>query len=101
MNDSDMDAEDQAKLKRDMVVRLRRVEGQLRGIQKMIEEDASCEDIAQQLSASRKALDKAFYNMLACAIQQPHAFPMADSRKKTLPPEAHLKRVADLIARFA
>ena len=57
---NDMDAQEQAKTKRDMVVRLRRIEGQLRGIQKMIEEDANCEDIAQQLSASRKALDKAF-----------------------------------------
>lgn len=97
----DMDAIEQAKIKRDMVVRLRRIEGQLRGIQKMIEEDANCEDIAQQLSASRKALDKAFYNMLACAIQQPQSFPLAEARKKTLTPEVHLKRVADLIAKFA
>ena len=100
MND-DMDVLEQAKMKRDMVVRLRRIEGQLRGIQKMIEDDANCEDIAQQLSASRKALDKAFYNMLACAIQQPQSFPLAEARKKVLTPDVHLKRVADLIAKFA
>ncbi len=99
MNDSN--SAEQAQAKRDMVVRLRRIEGQLRGIQKMIEEDANCEDIAQQLSASRKALDKAFFNMLACAIQQPQAFPLAESRKKDLAPEVHLKRVAELIAKFA
>ena len=42
---------------------------QLRGIQGMIESDADCEQITQQLSAARRALDKAFYNVLACAIQ--------------------------------
>jgi DNA-binding FrmR family transcriptional regulator len=93
--------EELARTKHDMVVRLRRIEGQLRGIQKMIEDDASCEDIAQQLAASCKALAKAFYHMLACAIQQPQAFPLADARKKELAPEAQLKRVADLIAKFS
>lgn len=52
-----------------LVMRLKRVEGQLRGIQAMIEGGADCEKVAQQLSASRRALDKAFFNMLACAIE--------------------------------
>ena len=55
--------------KKDLVLRLRRVEGQLRGIQSMIEEGADCEKVTQQLSAARRALDKAFFQVLACAIQ--------------------------------
>ena len=50
--------------------RLARVEGQLRGVQKLIDGDADCEKIAQQLSAARKALDKSFFAMVACMIEQ-------------------------------
>ncbi len=50
--------------------RLARVEGQLRGVQRAIKGEQSCEIIAQQLSAARKALDKAFFTMVACAIEQ-------------------------------
>ena len=50
--------------------RLARVEGQLRGVQKLIDADADCENIAQQLSAARKALDKSFFAMVACMIEQ-------------------------------
>ena len=55
--------------KRELVLRLKRVEGQLRGIQSMIESGADCEQVTQQLSASRRALDKAFFQVLACAIK--------------------------------
>lgn len=39
--------------------RLRRVEGQIRGIQRMVEEGRECEAIVTQLMAARAALDKA------------------------------------------
>jgi DNA-binding FrmR family transcriptional regulator len=55
--------------KKELVLRLKRVEGQLRGIQGMIESGADCEQVTQQLSASRRALDKAFFQVLACAIK--------------------------------
>ena len=38
------------------LTRLRRVEGQIRGIQKMVEEDRYCADILTQLSAVQEAL---------------------------------------------
>jgi DNA-binding FrmR family transcriptional regulator len=38
--------------------RLRRVEGQIRGIQGMVEEDRWCPDILQQIAAAQAALDK-------------------------------------------
>lgn len=72
--------------KKAMCDRLARVEGQLRGVQRLIESDQSCEQIAQQLSAARKALDKSFFTMVGCMIEQ-----------GDLPSED----VANLLAKFA
>jgi DNA-binding FrmR family transcriptional regulator len=38
------------------LVRLRRIEGQVRGIQRMVEEDAYCIDVLTQVSAVTRAL---------------------------------------------
>ena len=50
--------------------RLKRAEGQLRGVQRMIEEGQPCLQIATQLAAVRKALDSTFVNMTMCFMQQ-------------------------------
>lgn len=55
--------------RRDMKKRLARIEGQLRGVQKLMDETSECEVILQQLTAARKALDRAFYEMMACVIE--------------------------------
>ena len=78
-----------------LILRLKRIEGQLRGIQKMIEEGERCEAVAQQMSASRKALDKAFFYMVACAIEQADAAPEKEGGLEGR------KRVAEMLARFA
>lgn len=45
---------------RDAVIkRLRRIEGQIKGIQKMVEEEQFCGDILVQVSAARSALNSA------------------------------------------
>lgn len=54
----------------DISRRLRKVEGQLRGVIRMIDEDSSCMAIAQQMSAARKALDSVFARMTVCYLQQ-------------------------------
>jgi CsoR family transcriptional regulator, copper-sensing transcriptional repressor len=56
--------------KRALMMRLKRVEGQLRGIQRLIETDSDCEQVAQQMAAARKALDKTFFSMVGCVIAQ-------------------------------
>ena len=43
--------------KKDLMTRLRKAEGQIRGIEKMIEEDAYCPDILIQVSAVTSALN--------------------------------------------
>lgn len=54
----------------DILKRLRRAEGQLRGIQRMVEEGAHCLDVAQQFSAVRKALDSTYVQMTMCMLEQ-------------------------------
>ncbi len=44
--------------KDDVLARLRRIEGQVRGLQRMVEEDAYCIDILTQVSAASNALKK-------------------------------------------
>ena len=56
--------------KRALMMRLKRVEGQLRGIQRLLETDSDCEQVAQQMAAARKALDKTFFSMVGCVIAQ-------------------------------
>ena len=79
--------------KRDLVLRLKRVEGQLRGIQAMIEADSDCERVVQQLSASRRALDKAFFNVLACAIK-------SEPTGTSGPVGKQVRQAAELLAKF-
>ena len=50
--------------------RLARVEGQLRGLQKLIQAEAESEKVAQQMTAARKALDKAFFALVATLIAE-------------------------------
>ncbi len=41
-----------------ILARLKRIEGQIRGIHRMLEEDRVCEDIVTQLMAARSSLDQ-------------------------------------------
>ena len=50
--------------KADHLARLRRVEGQVRGIARMVEEDAYCIDILTQVSATTKALQAVALGLL-------------------------------------
>jgi DNA-binding FrmR family transcriptional regulator len=51
--------------KEELGTRLRRVEGQVRGIEKMVEEDRYCIDVITQISAVQAALDKVALGLLA------------------------------------
>ena len=54
---------------KDLLKRLRLAEGQIRGIQKMVEEDAYCPDILIQVSAVSAALNSFNKELLACHIR--------------------------------
>ncbi len=63
-----MRTQDNENGRRKIATRLARIEGQLRGVKSLIEDGASCEEIAMQMTAARRALDRAFYEMLACSL---------------------------------
>ena len=53
-----MNQEHQDEVSRDAVLkRLKRIEGQVRGLQKMVSEERGCESIITQLAAVRSAID--------------------------------------------
>lgn len=54
--------------KQDMVARLHQIEEQVRGLTEMIQAAQSCEDVAMQMSAARKALDTVFYRLMAGSV---------------------------------
>ena len=58
------------KSRTDILNRLKRAEGQLRGIQRMIEEGEACLPIATQMAAVRKALDSTYVRMTVCFMEQ-------------------------------
>jgi len=58
--------------KKDLLNRLARVEGQLRGIQKLIalaQAPSDVDAVAQQMAAARKALDRSFVQLLSTTLQ--------------------------------
>ncbi len=50
--------------KQQLDARLRRIEGQVRGVQKMVDEDRYCIDVITQISAIQAALDKVALGLL-------------------------------------
>ena len=54
----------------EVVKRLRRAEGQLAGVIRMLEAGRDCEDVVTQLAAVSRALDKAGFAIIATGLQQ-------------------------------
>ncbi len=50
--------------------RLRRAQGQIGGVIKMIEEGRECADVVTQLAAASRALDRAGFKIIATGLQQ-------------------------------
>jgi CsoR family transcriptional regulator, copper-sensing transcriptional repressor len=77
--------------------RLRRVEGQIRGIAKMVDEDKYCIDVLTQVSAATKALQSVALGLLeehmaGCVVDAARAGgPQADAK---------VREAADAIARL-
>jgi DNA-binding FrmR family transcriptional regulator len=55
--------------KKALLTRLKKAEGQIRGIEKMIEEDAYCPDILTQVAAVTAALNSFNKELLACHMR--------------------------------
>jgi DNA-binding FrmR family transcriptional regulator len=53
-----------------LLARLRRIEGQVRGLQRMLEEGRDCAEVAQQVAATRAALDRVAMDLIAAGLEQ-------------------------------
>ena len=54
----------------DVVKRLRRIEGQIGGIIRMLEEQRDCAEIVTQLAAAGRALDRTGFKLLSAGMRQ-------------------------------
>ena len=69
---------------RTLLARLRRVEGQIRGIEKMVESGAYCPDILIQVSAATSALTSFNKELLACHIKSCVAEDIRNGNEETV-----------------
>ena len=54
----------------ELLKRLRRVEGQIRGIQGMIEDGRECSDVVTQFAAAMRALEQSGFKYFAATLAQ-------------------------------
>ena len=52
----------------DLVKRLRRIEGQIRGIQAMLTDQRECADVVTQIAAANKALEQVGFKLVASGL---------------------------------
>ena len=88
------------KTRTDLLNRLKRAEGQLRGIQRMIEEGQSCMDIATQMAAVRKALDSTYLRMTLCFMEQELNTCLQPDEAQKTGLDAMLKDMETMLARM-
>lgn len=83
--------------KDDYLKRLRRIEGQVRGIARMVEEDTYCIDVLTQVSAATKALHSVSLGLLEDHIGHCVVEAAGESEEAK---DAKVREAADAIARL-
>ncbi|HET8681677.1 MAG TPA: metal-sensitive transcriptional regulator [Micromonosporaceae bacterium] len=75
--------------------RLRRIEGQVRGLQRMVEEDVYCIDVLTQISAATRALQA-----VAVGLLESHLAHCVVAAAREGDPAPKVKEASDAIARL-
>lgn len=83
--------------KDELLKRLRRAEGQVRGIQRMVEEETYCLDILTQVSAATKALERVALSLLDDHLRHCVAEAAAEGGETA---QEKLREASQAIARF-
>lgn len=60
--------ENHEEIQKEVLARLKRIEGQVRGVSKMIQEQRSCGDVVIQLGAIKAAVNRVGFTVLACHL---------------------------------
>jgi CsoR family transcriptional regulator, copper-sensing transcriptional repressor len=77
--------------------RLRRIEGQIRGLQRMVDEDAYCIDVLTQVSAATRALESVALELLGDHLAHCVRQAVAEGGHEA---EVNLKEARDAIERL-
>lgn len=78
--------------------RIRRIEGQIQGLRKMIEEERYCIDVVQQITAARRALESLALVILDSHIREHlvHAIQSEDPKER----DYRIQELMDVLNRF-
>lgn len=83
--------------RQDLLTRLKRIEGQVRGVQKMLEEDRYCVDVLVQLSAIKSAV-----HQVALSILEAHTRGcVADALMASNQADEKITELIDILRQFA
>jgi DNA-binding FrmR family transcriptional regulator len=74
----------------DVIKRLRRAQGQIGGVVRMIEEGRDCADVLTQLAAASRALDRAGFKLVASGLRECIS---TSGRSNSAPTEEELERL--------
>ena len=85
--------------KQALTKRLHRIEGQVRGIERMVEDDRYCIDILTQISAVKTALESLAFNVLDDHVNHCVAEALASGDSKSA--EEKSRELLDAVQRFA
>lgn len=82
--------------KRALIVRLRRIRGQIEGIEKMVEADTECSDVLMQVVSARRALKSFSEELIGSHLHEciEHASSQSESRRELRSLLTVLKRYA-------
>lgn len=83
-------------IKRGQINRLRRIEGQVRGLQRLIESDSDCVDVLTQVSATTKALESFAIELVSEHLQTC----MLEASQDGGDPQAKALEISTAIARL-
>jgi DNA-binding FrmR family transcriptional regulator len=83
--------------KDDYLKRLRRIEGQIRGLQRMVENDEYCIDVLTQISAATKALQSVSLGLIDEHLKYCVAEAIAEGGENA---EVKVREASDAIARL-
>jgi DNA-binding FrmR family transcriptional regulator len=100
VDDRPMTVLNQPEARTDVLNRLRRAEGQIRGIQRMVEEGEDCLKIGQQFAAVRKALDSTYLRMTVCFMEQELNARVQPDESQKASLEAMVKDMETMLARM-
>ena len=81
--------------KQALLGRLRRIEGQIRGLQRMVDQDTYCIDVLTQISAAKSALQA-----MAVGLLEDHLAHCVVDAARQGDPSAKVKEASDAIARL-